>query len=149
MGRKRAGGRRAVEPLARARQVQRAAARQGFDWPAPRAGLDRRIWAKLHEEIAELKEAAGDRHRAADELGDLLFMIVNLSRHLRIDARRALARAIDKFERRYGHVARHRRGLPPLGDPRRLARMEALWQDAKRREGPPGRRSVRAKVRGK
>ena len=126
-----------AEPLRRAAMVQRAAARQGFDWPE----RDPRLWAKLAEEIGELKRARNDRRRATEELGDLLFMVVNLARHLRIDATGALAHAIGKFERRYAHVLAHARTLPPRGDPRRLDHMEELWQEAKRRE--------RAKPRGK
>ena len=126
------------EPLRRAAKIQRAAARQGFDWPPG----DPRLWAKLAEEFGELKRARSDRRQATEELGDLLFMVVNLARHLRIDAAGALARAIGKFERRYGHVLAHARTLPPRGDPRRLDRMEALWQEAKRRE----RGKPRAKV---
>lgn len=124
--------RRRPDPLARARRVQRAAAAQGFDWPAGHRG----VWAKLREEIRELQAVAGDHERATEELGDLLFMAVNLSRHLRVDASRALRQATAKFARRYAYVARHLRALPPLGHPRRLARMEALWQAAKRREAP-------------
>jgi uncharacterized protein YabN with tetrapyrrole methylase and pyrophosphatase domain len=120
------------EPLRRAARVQRAAARQGFDWPAG----DPRLWAKLAEEIGELRRVQRQRGRAAEELGDLLFMVVNLARHLRVDAAGALARAIDKFERRYAHVQRHACGLPPRGHPRRLDAMEALWQEAKRLERP-------------
>lgn len=122
----------AREPLARAAHVQRAAARQGFDWPA----RDPALWRKLAEEIRELRAVAGNRRRATDELGDLLFMVVNLARHLNVDAPRALAAAIRKFERRYAHVRHHARALPPIGDPRRLARMEQLWREAKRREEP-------------
>lgn len=126
------------EPLRRALRVQRAAARQGFDWPRG----DPRLWHKLAEEIGELRRVRGDRRRAADELGDLLFMVVNLARHLGVDPADALRRTIAKFERRYGHVQAHARSLPPRGHPRRLARMEALWQDAKRLE----RKRSRAKV---
>ena len=126
------------EPLRRAVRVQRRAARQGFDWPA----RDPRLWHKLAEEIGELRRVRHQPALAVDELGDLLFMVVNLARHLRVDPAAALARAIAKFERRYAHVERHARGLPRRGDPRRLARMEELWQDAKRRE----RAQARAKV---
>ena len=129
------------EPLARAARVQRAAARQGFDWPRG----DPRLWDKLAEEIAELKRARRHRGRSAEELGDLLFMVVNLARHLRVDPRAALARAVDKFERRYAHVMRHAARLPRLGDARRLDRMEALWQEAKRRERKGRRGKVAAK----
>lgn len=120
------------EPLRAAARAQRAAARQGFDWPRG----DRRLWAKLAEEIAELKAVQRRRPRAAEELGDLLFMIVNLARHLDVDAGAALAGATRKFARRYAHVIRHARRLAPRGDPRRLEQMEALWQEAKRLERP-------------
>ena len=118
------------DPLRRAARVQRGAARTGFDWPPG----DPALWRKLHEEIRELKAVAGQRSKAREELGDLLFMAVNLARHLKVDAGAALGAAIRKFERRYAHVMKHARGLPPKGHPRRLARMEALWQEAKRRE---------------
>jgi uncharacterized protein YabN with tetrapyrrole methylase and pyrophosphatase domain len=119
-----------ADPLAQAAGVQRRAAGQGFDWPA----RDPRLWRKLAEEIAELKAVARQPARARGELGDLLFMVVNLARHLKVDAGGALAQAIRKFERRYAHVMKHARGLPRKGDPRRLARMEVLWQEAKRKE---------------
>ena len=118
------------EPLSQARAVQRAAAKQGFDWPA----CDPRAWAKLAEEIRELKAVARNPRRAGEELGDLLFMVVNLSRHLKVDARRALASATKKFSRRFAYVMRHARALPPMGNPRRLVEMEKLWQKAKRSE---------------
>lgn len=118
------------EPLRRAAAVQRRAARTGFDWPPG----DPALWRKLHEEIRELKAVARDRVKAREELGDLLFAVVNVARHLRVDSARALTAAIRKFERRYGFVIRHERSLPRKGDPRRLAAMERLWQEAKRRE---------------
>jgi uncharacterized protein YabN with tetrapyrrole methylase and pyrophosphatase domain len=121
---------RKPDPLRRAARVQRSAARTGFDWPAG----DPALWRKLHEEIRELKAVARQRVKAREELGDLLFMAVNLARHLKVDAGQALRAAIGKFERRYAHVMKHARGLPRKGDPRRLAAMERLWQDAKRRE---------------
>ena len=129
-------GKKKPEPLRRAAAVQRSAARTGFDWPVGHPML----WGKLHEEIRELKAAARDRAKAREELGDLLFMVVNLGRHLKVDARGALAAAIRKFERRYAHVMRHARSLPRKGDRRRLAAMERLWQEAKRLErGRPKR----------
>ncbi|MGH8443088.1 MAG: MazG nucleotide pyrophosphohydrolase domain-containing protein [Nevskiaceae bacterium] len=128
---KRPGRKGRADPLRRAAATQRRAARAGFDWPAG----DPAVWRKLHEEIRELKAVAHRRAQARDELGDLLFMAVNLARHLKVDAGRALDQAVRKFERRYAHVIASARSLPRKGDPRRLARMEALWQDAKRREG--------------
>ena len=119
-----------ADPLRRAAVVQRRAARQGFDWPRG----DPRLWRKLMEEIRELKAVARQPIRARGELGDLLFMVVNLSRHFGVDAGRALAEAVRKFERRYAHVMARAGSLPRKGDPRRLAAMEALWQEAKRKE---------------
>lgn len=118
----------ARDPLADALQLQRDAAAEGFDWN----DLDG-VWDKLHEEVAELREAADAAHRQ-EELGDLLFMLVNLARHLGLDAPSALAAANAKFRRRYGHVRAGLDGYAPIGDPQRLVQMEARWQDAKRRE---------------
>ena len=120
------------EPLREAQAMQRAAARTGFDW-----NKTSDLWDKLAEEIGELRADAHDRRRAQEELGDLLFMAVNLARHLKLDAPRALAAANRKFARRFAHIMRHAAALPPLGDPRRLDAMEALWQDAKRIEKLP------------
>jgi uncharacterized protein YabN with tetrapyrrole methylase and pyrophosphatase domain len=116
------------DPLALALQLQRDAAAQGVDWSDP-AGL----WDKLAEEIGEL-QAAADAAQRAEELGDLLFMVVNLARHLNVDPAAALAQANGKFARRYGYIMARAAQLPAPGDLRRLAAMEALWQAAKRQE---------------
>lgn len=117
------------EELRVAKALQDEAALEGFDWPtlAP-------LWDKLAEEIAELREATSESEaRVRDELGDLLFMIVNLARHLRIDPESALAQANEKFRRRYAHVRAHRESWSSLDVPaQRLDAMEALWQEAKR-----------------
>ena len=122
-----------TDPFADALAQQAAAAAQGFDWDDAQG-----LWDKLAEEIAELR-AAGDAAHRAEELGDLLFMIVNIARHLGLDPAAALAGANAKFRRRYGHVAAALDRLPPLGDPRRIAAMEARWQEAKalERQAPP------------
>jgi len=113
------------EPLNEALRLQREAAAEGFDWTEA-AGL----WDKLAEEIGELKQAP-DAAARTEELGDLLFMAVNLARHLGVDPAAALACANAKFRRRYGYILKHLHELPPRGDPARLDRMEALWQRAK------------------
>ncbi|MES0874143.1 MazG nucleotide pyrophosphohydrolase domain-containing protein [Sinimarinibacterium thermocellulolyticum] len=119
-----------ADPLAEALRLQRDAAALGFDW----RHLDE-LWSKLAEETRELKMAAGqNRDAVEDELGDLLFMAVNLARHLQVDPVAALARSNAKFVRRFAHVMAAAAELPPLGDPARLDAMEARWQDAKRLE---------------
>lgn len=117
------------EPLHEARRLQAEAALEGFDWPDTSG-----MWEKLAEEIAELREAEHQGPaRRADELGDLLFMVVNLARHLDVDPTAALRAACAKFSSRYAHVRAHAAGLPPPGSPGRLQAMEDLWQEAKRR----------------
>ena len=114
--------------LHQAARLQRDAALQGFDWTALAD-----LWPKLDEEIAELKEAvAQTADRQLDELGDLLFMVVNIARHLGLDPADALAAANAKFARRYAYVIADAGALPPLGDPARLDAMEARWRQAKR-----------------
>lgn len=116
--------------LNHALELQREAAAQGFDWSV----LDD-LWSKLDEEVGELRAALQmspeDRH---EELGDLLFMVVNLARHLSIDPVQALQDAVAKFERRYALIRANLGTLPPLGDPARLDAMEVLWQQAKQQE---------------
>lgn len=116
------------DALSAAHALQVDAARHGFDWDdvAP-------VWDKVAEELAELREAQDQgSERMHDELGDILFVIVNLARHLGINPSAALASANDKFKRRYGYVMQHAPTLPAIGSAERLERMEALWQQAKR-----------------
>lgn len=118
---------RADEPLTEALRLQRDAAALGFDWRHLQE-----LWDKLAEETLELQQAAGQGPEAVeDELGDLLFMVVNIARHLGADPSEALVRANAKFARRFTHVMAAADALPPLGDPARLWAMEQRWQDAK------------------
>ncbi len=118
------------DALDEALRLQREAAALEFDW----RHLDE-LWDKLAEEIGELRAAVNEGPEAvADELGDLLFMAVNLARHLGVDPAQALAATNRKFTRRFGHILDNLEKLPAMGDPRRLDAMEALWQDAKRAE---------------
>ena len=122
------------DPLDEAMQIQRAAAQLGFDWrELPE------LWAKLAEEIAELEQAISEGpERVHDELGDLLFMAVNLARHLGADPVQALKQANSKFSSRFNYILKHIELLPAIGHPQRLDAMEALWQQAKRLEKMPG-----------
>jgi len=111
----------ALPALERAAKLQRRAARIGFDWPdrqGPRAKID--------EELAEL-DAESDHHRMLDELGDLLFAVVNLARHLNIEPEAALREANAKFEKRFRMIER----TPGFAD-LSLDEMEALWVSAKK-----------------
>jgi MazG family protein len=118
----------ALPALARARKLGARAADAGFDWPdggGPRAKID--------EELAELDRAmgAGDAASREAELGDLLFSIANLARHLRVDPEAALRGANERFTRRYRHVERE---LARLGQPAADASpelLDRLWAAAK------------------
>ena len=123
--------------LQRAVKLQAKASTVGFDWYDPRAVL-----AKLREEIdeieAELAHAPVDSGRAADEVGDLLFAVANLARHLEIDPDQALRRTNAKFVRRFGAIeaALAAGGRSPAEAS--LDEMEALWQGAKADEAKAG-----------
>jgi MazG family protein len=117
--------------LTRAAKLQRRAARVGFDWPDVDPVFD-----KIEEEIAEVCEAIAEdsQDRIEDELGDLLFAVVNLVRKLDHDPEQALRRASRKFERRFRRVEvlLAEDGKPPGSAS--LDEMEAKWQWAKREE---------------
>jgi MazG family protein len=89
---------RALPALLRAQRMTSKASRVNFDWPSARAA-----WTKVQEECGEAAAAleAGDRGRIEDELGDLLFSVVNVARLSSVDAEEALQRAIEKFRRRF------------------------------------------------
>jgi len=120
--------------LLRAQRVQGRAARVGFDWSDVTGPL-----AKVEEEFAELREAwqEGNGEATEDELGDLLFALVNTSRFLHVDAESALRRATAKFERRFRAVeeAFARRGQDLTAAT--LAEMDAVWEQVKEDLGTP------------
>lgn len=122
--------------LTRAEKLQKKASKAGFDWHDPRAVL-----AKLREEIDEIEaelDAAdaghADRLAQEDELGDLLFCVVNLARHLDLDSEMALKRANAKFERRFAHIEDRLTAQGLQFADASLAQMEALWVEAKQAE---------------
>jgi len=118
----------ALPALTRAAKLGRRAARVGFDWPDVTGAR-----AKIDEEIGELDEAlgGGDRESIAAEIGDLLFAVVNVCRHLEIDPEATLRGANRRFEQRFGHVEQSvERSGRPWSD-FDLAELDAFWADAK------------------
>jgi ATP diphosphatase len=125
-------GAKAGQPaLTRAMELQRKASSVGFDWNDPRAVLH-----KIREEADEI-EAALDRadgDELAGETGDLLFAVVNLARHVGADPDMALRGTNAKFERRFGFIEQELEAQGRSLESASLAEMDALWNEAKRRE---------------
>lgn len=115
--------------LMRAEKVQKKAARVGFDWTeiAP-------VVAKIREELAEVEAefAEGDTARIEDEIGDLLFSVVNLARTLKVDGETALQRATDKFATRFRAVETLARERDIALEKLNLAELDVLWDEVKR-----------------
>jgi uncharacterized protein YabN with tetrapyrrole methylase and pyrophosphatase domain len=93
------------------------------------------VLEKVAEELAELRRAASPRERE-EELGDLLFSLVNLSRHLGIDSETALRRAVGRFRHRFSYMEAACRQRGQRLEQLSLDEMEALWQEAKQNTDP-------------
>lgn len=120
----------ATPALVEAQQLTSRAAGVGFDWPNAEQVLE-----KLDEELGELAEARATGapvERVEDEVGDLLFVIVNLARFLKVDPEQALRRTNRKFRERFGYVERKlkEQGRTPAAST--LQEMDALWEESKR-----------------
>ena len=115
--------------LKRADKIQKRAARVGFDWPEVSS-----VWDKLDEEIGEVREAIDSQSQTAieDEIGDLLFTVVNLARHCSVDSEVALRRASAKFESRFRRVEELASSREQKIQAMELSELDALWDDAKR-----------------
>lgn len=119
----------ALPALKRAEKLQKRAARVGFDWPSPEP-----VFEKIREEIAELEaELAKDapKERIEDELGDILFAVVNLARKLKVEPGSALRQTNLKFEQRFRFIERMLDAEGRSPDSASLDEMESLWQRAK------------------
>ena len=114
---------RHLPALVEAQQISSKAAATGFDWQNADQVLD-----KLDEELLELSHARkhGTSAELEGELGDLLFVLVNLARFLKVDPEQALRKTNAKFRERFAHVEKHAK-LPGAS----IEEMEALWQEAK------------------
>ena len=120
---------RALPALVEAQQISSRAAAVGFDWENPEQVLE-----KLNEELAEFAEA---RRRAShpeieDELGDMLFVLVNLARFVKVDPEQALRSTNAKFRKRFGYVERKLAETGRKPADATIDEMEALWQEAKK-----------------
>ncbi|MCW8876419.1 MAG: nucleoside triphosphate pyrophosphohydrolase [Kangiellaceae bacterium] len=116
---------KALPELKRAQKIQKRVAKVGFDWECPE-----QVWEKVEEEIDETKSAfnSGDKKHLEEEIGDLLFAVVNLSRHYNVDADIALRKANQKFDQRFRIVEEN--ADKPLAE-YSLDELEELWQKAK------------------
>ena len=119
-----------LPPLLKAHRMQGKAAHVGFDWPGGDAVP---LFAKLDEEAAELREAVehGDAAAVEDELGDLLFMAVNLARHLGVNPDAALSRACAKFAGRFRRVEKQAAERGVRLEDCSPEELDALWERAK------------------
>ncbi|PCD66976.1 nucleoside triphosphate pyrophosphohydrolase [Rhizobium phaseoli] len=119
---------RSFPALTEALKLQERAAKVGFDWSAPEPILD-----KIEEEIGELRVALrdGDREKVSDELGDLIFAVVNIGRHVKADPEQALRGTNTKFRRRFNHIENVLEAEGETLEAASLERMEEIWQAAK------------------
>lgn len=133
-----AGVPRSLPALVRAQRIGEKVHRVGFDWPDARGSRE-----KVHEELGELDRAiaSGDEKKIEEEMGDVLFALVNLSRHVKVDAEGALRRTIDKFTKRFDHVEKRVKeehgGWGGPGDDGQNLPLEVLdryWEEAKTKE---------------
>ncbi len=129
---------RSLPALTRAQRIGEKVARVGFDWEDAKGSR-----AKVTEELGELDQAIvkGDKVAMEEELGDALFALVNLARHMDVDAEGALRRTIDKFTKRFGHVEKRVAEVHGgWGDPTKkeaplpLAVLDGYWEEAKAEE---------------
>ncbi|MFN3770120.1 MAG: nucleoside triphosphate pyrophosphohydrolase [Ectopseudomonas guguanensis] len=121
----------ALPALSRAAKLQKRAAQVGFDWPEALPVVD-----KVREELNEVLEAMSenDAEAVAEEIGDLLFVVTNLARHLKVDPEAALRAANGKFERRFRFIEQGVREAGRSLDECKLEELDALWGEAKKLE---------------
>ncbi|HCP56067.1 MAG TPA: nucleoside triphosphate pyrophosphohydrolase [Pseudomonas sp.] len=121
----------AMPALTRAAKLQKRAAQVGFDWPEALPVVD-----KVREELDEVLEAMSenDPDAIAEEIGDLLFVVTNLARHLKVEPESALRAANTKFERRFRFIEQALRGTGRAIENCDLEELDALWGEAKKLE---------------
>ena len=124
-------GEAGARTLSRALGAQRKASQKGLDWTDPHGVL-----TKIREELDEAEEAirSGSKSSFNEEVGDLLFSVVNLARMLDVDPERALKGAINKFERRFQDVLALAKGSGRKVEDMSFDELDLLWEEAKRAE---------------
>ena len=117
--------------LTRAEKIQKKAAKVGFDWNDPRLVL-----TKIREETDEIDEAlaTGSKSAIEEEIGDLLFAVVNLARHLAIDPEDSLRKSNSKFVRRFNYIETELKKINKSPSEASLAEMDALWNDIRTKD---------------
>ncbi|HTP58560.1 MAG TPA: nucleoside triphosphate pyrophosphohydrolase [Spirochaetia bacterium] len=126
---------RALQPLEKSLKLQKKAAKVGFDWPSAAP-----VWDKIREEMNELSSAtAGEGPaRVEEEVGDLLFSVVNLARFLKVDPSVALHATNVKFERRFREIEKRLAAQGTTPAAAGLSRMDELWSQVKSEEAFEG-----------
>ena len=119
---------RNLPSLTRAKKLQKRAARVGFDWPS-----SREVMAKIQEEILELEieRKADNRENISEEIGDILFTLVNLTRHFNLDPEDIMRKSNLKFENRFRAMENHAKENNVALDKMNLEELEELWQKIK------------------
>ncbi|MGZ4958804.1 MAG: nucleoside triphosphate pyrophosphohydrolase [Methylomonas sp.] len=126
-----AGVAQSLPALVQCEKIQNRAASHGFDWPVTEPVFD-----KVREELQEVHEAwqSGDQPHIQEEVGDLLLVVVNLARHLKVNPEIALREATRKFTRRFNYIERQVEGSGRALRECGLAELDGLWREAKRVE---------------
>jgi XTP/dITP diphosphohydrolase len=122
-----------LPPLVKAYRIQEKAKGVGFDWEKPE-----QVWEKVLEELDELKvevESGGDKGKMENELGDLLFALVNYARFIGVNPEDALERTNKKFIKRFQHLESKAKEMGKSLKDMTLAEMDVFWEDAKKGEG--------------
>jgi tetrapyrrole methylase family protein/MazG family protein len=134
---------KSLPALLRAYQLQVRAARTGFDWPHDEAGYAQ-VVDKVHEELREVEEARADvahneteaaQQRLQDEVGDILFALVNLARFVKVNPEEALRGTANRFAARFTHMEQAAKSRGRALSEMTLAEMDRLWDEAKTAEG--------------
>jgi MazG family protein len=124
---------RTLPALLRAEALQKKARKVGFDWPDIRGALDK-VREEIDEVAAEIDAGHAAQEKTAEEIGDLLFSLVNLTRHLGLEAETLLASANDKFARRFRAVEQRLKSEGKEMTDYTLAQLDAAWNDVKAAE---------------